>query len=306
MKKIMIVILAIFSILIVSCSKSDNNTSEKLILVGVNFPSYDLLRTLNQGTENSVSMLLPPGSESHSYEPTPQDIIKLSKSDLFVYTGGESDEWVNKVMGSLGTKLETFKLIEAVPSVLEAHSEAMEGEAEEEIDEHVWTSLENEKLLASKLAIKLGQIDTKNAELYQENAKAFSLQLDALIAEADEVIANGKRKVIVFADRFPLSHFVNEFNLEFYAAFPGCVHESEASAKTVAFLIEKVKEEKLPIVFHIELSDSKLAKLISEETGCKVGEWNTAHNLTREQFDSGITYLDLFKQDLALLKEALN
>ncbi len=303
-KKLAISLLVVM-LLFTSCSKS-NSQEEGFTVIGLNFPSYDLLRTLTKGTDTTVSMLLPLGSESHSYEPTPQDVIKLSKTGLFVYTGGESDEWVKGVLATLDDPINTFTLIDEVPAINEAVSEGMEKKGEDEIDEHVWTSLSNERALALSLSEKLASLDSDNSEIYRANAKAYVAELDCLISEYEDVIKNGKRDVIVFADRFPLSHFVHEFGLEFYAAFPGCAHESEPSAKTVAFLIDKVKEEYIPVVFHIELSDEKLAKMISAETGAVVREWNTAHNVTKKQFDEGVTYLDLMKANLSLLKEALD
>lgn len=303
-KKLAILLLSIM-LLFTSCVK-DSSAEEGFTVIGLNFPSFDLLRTLTEGTDTKVSMLLPLGSESHSYEPTPQDVIKLSKTGLFVYTGGESDEWVKGVLNTLDNPINTFILIDEVPSINEAVSEGMEKKGDDEIDEHVWTSLSNEKALALSLSEKLSTLDSENSDVYRANAESYTFKLDKLTSEYEEVIKKGKRNVLVFADRFPLSHFVHEFNLDFYAAFPGCAHESEASAKTVAFLIDKVKEEHIPVVFHIELSDEKLAKMISAETGAVVREWNTAHNVTKKQFEEGITYLDLMKANLSILKEALD
>jgi ABC-type metal ion transport system, periplasmic component/surface adhesin len=308
MKKLLSLVLLLLLILVPSCSKEGGEKSEEgLALIGTNFPSYDLLRTLSKGTDNSIRMLLPLGSESHSYEPTPRDIVELSKCDLFVYTGGESDEWVGKVLTSAGKTINTFILIDEVEAVAEKRSEGMEGETEEdELDEHVWTSLENEKTLALSLSKRLASLDEKHRDIYEKNAKEYASSLDALIAEYQAVIDGGKRRVLVFGDRFPLSHFVHEFSLDFFAAFPGCTHETEASARTVAFLIDKVKSEQIPVVFHIELSDEKLARLIASETGAKVLEWNTAHNVTKAEFEGGITYLDIAKSNLSALREALN
>ncbi len=303
-KKIIMLVLSAL-LLFVSCTKS-TQPDDKFTVIGLNFPSYDLLRTVTAGTDTECLMLLPLGLESHSYEPTPQDVIKLSKADLFVYTGGESDTWVDGVLATLDSEINTFILIDEVPKINEAHSEGMEHSGSDEIDEHVWTSLQNEKVLALALGEKLAALDNKNSDIYRTNAATFATKLDALIGDYSKVIESSKRNVIVFADRFPISHFVNEFGLDFFAAFPGCAHESEASAKTVAFLIDKVKEENIPAVFHIEMSDKKLAKMISEETGAKVLEWNTAHNITKEQFDSGITYLNIMENNLSLLEEALN
>lgn len=309
MKKYFIVAAIILLCLVItSCNKADEK-KDSLNLVALNFPSYDLARTLSEGTENNITMLLPPGSESHDFEPTPKDIITISKSDLFIYTGGESDTWVDGIIENLDNRINTFSLMEEAPTVFEMTSDGMqivEEEEEEEEDEHVWTSLSNQKILSSKLKEVLIAMDPLNREIYEENNRRFNQALDSLIKDYEDVIANGKRNVIVFADRFPLSSFVNEFNLDFFAAFPGCVHEAEASAKTVAFLINKVKAEQIPIVFHIELSDKKLALLVSEESGAAVREWNSAHNLSKEDFEKGLTYLDLAESNLAFLKEALN
>lgn len=306
MKKYFIVAAILLSLVITSCNKAEEK-KDSLNLVALNFPSYDLARTLSEGTENNITMLLPPGSESHDFEPTPKDIITISKSDLFIYTGGESDTWVDGIIDNLDNRINTFSLIEEAPTVFEMTSDGMQDvEEEEEEDEHVWTGLSNQKILSSKLKDVLISLDPANRDIYEENNRRFNQALDSLIKEYEEVIANGKRNVIVFADRFPLSSFVNEFKLDFFAAFPGCVHEAEASAKTVAFLINKVKTEQIPIVFHIELSDKKLALLVSEESGAGVRVWNSAHNLSKEDFEKGLTYLDLVESNLKFLKEALN
>lgn len=475
-----------------SCAKDDNMAKGKkgLSIVSTIFAPYDFIREI-AGENAEVTMLLPPGSESHSYEPTPKDIIKIQNCDVFVYVGGDSDAWVSEVLKSMDTsKMKIITLMDCVETVEEELVEGMEedhghdhgsesldpaevkdrplqdfsgqwisgipliqdgsleayiqhtaeekeisageqkaallknwasdydriglkdntltigklsgaygykgfrivesdhgtsvwylyqiaapitglpsylalndhghgGEEEEhkeheeighmhvkygedgfdallakeewaafyfdssysgeeigafmaghehgeaELDEHVWTSPKNAKRIVEKISEELCQLDSAKADAYRKNAERYLSKLDALDQSFMEVTAAAARKTVVFGDRFPFRYLADAYGLQYFAAFPGCSTETEASAATVAFLIDKVKAEKIPVVFHVELSNQKMANTISEATGAKVRLLHACHNITKAEFESGVSYLDLMQKNVEQLKEAL-
>lgn len=303
------------------CSSNKENDG-KLNVVTTIFASYDFTRQIVKENGN-VTMLLPPGAETHSYEPTPQDIIKISESDVFIYIGGENDQWVDEILDTIDTEnIKIIKLMDLVETVeeeivegMEAEEDHEEGEAtndahehdeETEWDEHVWTSPKNAITISKALAKEFEEIDKDNTKVYEENLDSYVSTLTQLDSEFEEVINNSKRDVMIFGDRFPIRYFVEEYGLKYYAAFPGCSSETEASASTVAFLIDKVKQENIPVVFKIELSTGNIANTISEATGAKVLTFYACHNLSKEDFDNGKTYVDFMRDNLKNLKEALN
>lgn len=315
-----IITIAIMFISIISlsgCNKKEDN--KKLKIVTSNFPSFDLARAVVKDNKNiDLKMLLKPGSDMHHFDATPKDIKDILSSDVFIYNGGESDEWIDKILKDIDKKKTTvIKLMDLVKVVEEEHVEGMEeehdhdhdhdhDEEEKEYDEHVWTSPVNAKKIVSSIKEAMIKKDAKNKNIYEKSASEYISELDKIDNEFKEIVKNAKRKEIVFGDRFPLRYFVDTYGLKYSAAFPGCSEETEASAKTIKFLINKVKDNKIPVVFHIELSDKKIANSIAKETGAKVLEFKTAHNLSQKDFDKGITYLDIMKDNIKVLKEALN
>ena len=311
--KICIITIMIFSVIsFTGCGKKA--VSNKLTIIATNFPGYDFARALvKDSNEFEVEMLLKPGSEMHDYEPTPQDIKNIKNSDLFIYIGGESDKWVEDLLSNLDIeKSKSIKLMDLVSLKEEELVEGMEEDEHhdehehEEYDEHVWTSIENTITIINKLKEEIIKIDNGNKDLYEKNASNYINELINIDNEIKEVVKNGKRRELIFGDRFPFRYFVDQYNLSYYAAFPGCSEQTEASAKTISFLINKVKKDNIPVVFHIELSSGKIAETISKETGAKVLEFNSAHNITKDDFDSGKTYVDIMKDNVKKLKEALN
>jgi zinc transport system substrate-binding protein len=282
----------------------------KISVVTTIFPCYDFARVVAEdGAE--IAMLLRPGSESHSFEPTPQDIIKIQNCDMFVYVGGESDEWVKGILESIDTsKMKVVTLMDCVEvvelEIVEGMVEEDVGESEEpEYDEHVWTSPRNAELIVRKISDALCGADPANAEAYKKNTAAYLVKLGELDAAFRKVVDGAARKTLVFGDRFPFRYFADAYGLKYFAAFPGCSTETEASAATVAFLIDKVRAEKIPAVFHIELSNEKIADAICEETGAKKLLLHACHNITRADFENGATYLSLMEQNVKNLGEAL-
>ncbi len=348
-------------------------TENTLKVVTTIFPPYDFTKQIAKD-KATVSMILPPGSESHSFEPSPQDIINIEQADLFIYNGGDSDYWVDEILDSMGDKAPTtLKMMDSVNLLEEEVIEGMEPhdhdhdhehgdkdhshddkdkdkdhdhndkdhnhddkdkdhdhndkdhehndkdkdhdhndkdhdhdhDHEHVMDEHVWTSPKNAAKISEAIASKLSQLDSANAQFYTENLNAYKEELSKLDKQFEDIVANAKIKTMVFGDRFPLRYFAHDYNLNYYAAFVGCSTQSDASAATVAFLIDKVKEEKIPTVFHIELSAHKIADAIADSTGAEVALFHTCHNLSKEDFDAGKTYVSLMQTNAETLKKAL-
>ena len=357
--------------------------NSRLQVVTTIFPQYDFARHI-AGDRAHVTMLLKPGEEVHSYEPTPQDIKKIQNCDLFIYVGGENDVWVENILDSVKGDQEgpqTVRLLALVETYSEEQLEGMmeekghdhdhehepEGTAEEdhdhdhkadasdqntkgtdthsthahsheeEPDEHVWTSPQNCVILIEKLTEEFCTADPVNAEYYRKNGDAYRKEFEELDARYRDMAASAPRKTILFGDRFPFRYLAEELGLTCYAAFPGCSSESEPSAATIAFLIDKAAEEKLPVVFQIEFSNGNIARAISEAAELKMkinaakqaeessgGENNSGlsaaeaggmkiqvlqlhscHNITADEFKSGQTCLSLMTKNLEALRTAL-
>ena len=306
-------------------SEESENREDTLRVVTTIFPQYDFVRQI-AGKHAEVSMLLKPGEETHSYEPTPQDILKIQNCDLFIYVGGENDEWVEDILESIDTeKIRQLRLIDCVETVNEEHVEGMkeerghehgEEEADQESDhgshetmtpdEHVWTSPKNAISIVERITEELAGLDPEHQAEYEENKEAYEKQLEALDDAFSEVVQSAKREVLLFGDRFPFRYFADAYDLDYYAAFPGCASDTEPSAATMAFLINKVKEEQIPVVLKMELSNENIANAIAETTHAEVRTFYSCHNLTVREFAEGETYLSMMKKNVETLKEALN
>ncbi len=293
-------------------------SQKKLTIVTTMFPQFDFTRAV-AGDKADITMLLKPGAESHSYEPTPKDMKKIHKADLFIYTGAENDAWAESLLKNMGSKApKTLAFLELVDTVEEEIVEGMTAEEEEhehhhhdeegeevELDEHVWTSPLNAVKIVSAICDELCKLDAANADYYKKNAAKYIDELLALHKSFEEVVKNANRKIFVFGDRFPLRYFADLYGLEYYAAFPGCATDVEASASTIKFLINKVKEEKIPVVFTIEFSNGKIADTICEATGAKKLEFHSCHTVSADDIKKGETYISLMKRNVIVLREAL-
>ena len=313
MKRIISVILCMTAILCLFCSCRNEDTKKddgKLNIVTTIFPPYDFAKNVG-GEYVNVSMLLKPGMESHSYDPTPQDIIKIQECDLFIYTGGESDEWVKDILESSDRKpKKTLAMMDVCETVREETVEGMEKDEDDsdeiEYDEHVWTSPKNAVNITVSIDSILKELDKSHTDEFEKNTSEYKNKLSQLDGDFREIADNAKRKTLVFGDRFPFRYFADEYGLKYYAAFPGCSSETEPSPSTVSFLIDKVKAEKIPVVFSIEFSNGKVADTICESTGSKKMTFHSCHNVTQEEFDNGVSYLSLMQGNVKALKEALN
>lgn len=304
-----ILILLCFS----SCSAGEiTDDGDKLKIVTTIFPQYDFARSIG-GDRVYLKMLITPGVESHSYEPTPQDIIAVKNCDIFICTGGESDVWSNVILKSIDTEnITVIQMMDCVNIVEEEIVDGMkekigtgEEEEEHEYDEHVWTSLKNVKKISSEIGNAMILKDSLNEEYYRDNLNKFLDELDSLDSEYKNAVNKAKNKTLIFGDRFPFRYLFKDYELKYYAAFPGCSTESDVSAKNMMFLIDKVREENLPIVYYIEFSARKIADTISSETGAEPLLFHSCHTVSKSDFDSGVTYLSLMKQNLENLKRGL-
>ncbi len=293
MKRIIALFVLIF-VFLCGCGVPKTDTDGVKIVASV-FSAYDFARAV-AGENAETAMLLDAGSEIHSFEPTAKDIVSIDESDVFIYVGGESDKWVERVLSAIDTeKVRVLKMTDYVPLLNEDNSE--------EYDEHIWTSPANAKTLINAIAEVLAEIDKTGADKYKENAKAYCDKIDAAAEKTRQTVNNAKNKQIVVADRFPLKYFAEYYGLNYTAAFAGCEHDTDADLKTVTSLIDTVKSNNLSAVFHIELSDKKLASTVSQQTGAAIYELHSAHNITADDFKNGITYLDIMERNNAVLQK---
>lgn len=332
MKKITALLLALFMLVgaLAGCGKqNDTNQTDKLSIVTTIFPEYDWVREiLGEKADNAeITMLLDNGVDLHSYQPTADDIVKISDCDLFIYVGGESDGWVEDALRNaanrnmkvinllevLGDSVKTEEIVEGMQEEHEhedahAHDDAEEHEHEEEADEHVWLSLKNAKMLVRVISKALQELDPDNKDIYAANADAYVKRLSALDADYQAAVDAASNKTILFGDRFPFRYLVDDYGLRYYAAFVGCSAETEAGFETISFLAKRVDEWKLPCVLTIEGAQHKIAETVVRNTTAKnqrVLTMDSMQSTTTQDVKNGTTYLSVMEKNLSVLKEAL-
>ena len=297
---------------LMGCGAAATESGEgALEIVTTVFPAYDFCRQV-AGERARVTLLVPPGAESHSFEPTAQDMIRIQNAALFVYNGGESEAWVEELLAGQDAPANMLCMLDLVDALEEEIKEGMqeifeeeEDDDEVEYDEHVWTSPRNAILLCQAIRDALSALDPEGKETYYVNCTAYTEQLTALDEAFRQVVAEAKRDTVIFADRFPVRYFVEEYGLDYFAAFPGCAEDTEPSARTVAFLIDRVREEDIPAVFYIEFSNEKMADVICEDTSCQKLLFHSCHNVTAAELRQGVSYAELMAGNVEALKEAL-
>ena len=289
---------------------SNDKGTERIRVITTVFASYDFAKQV-AGPHAEVRMLTSPGSDIHSFEPTPQDILDIENCEFFIYVGGESDEWVKDLLDSIDTSgIVILRLFDCVEVRDEDDSVLVDPNlwagGEKETDEHVWTSMRNAKLITRAISDRFKELDPKNTEEYEANTQAYLRELDELDSMFKKIVAEGKSRPLVFGDRFPFFYFADEYGLRCYAAFPGCSTATEPSARTIALLIDLVKAEHIPVVFYLEMSNQRLADTIAEETGAKTLLLHSCHTVSRQDFESGETYVSLMRKNAQNLKAALS
>ena len=327
MKKITALLLALFMLVgaLAGCGKqNDTNQTDKLSIVTTIFPEYDWVREIlgDKADNAEITMLLDNGVDLHSYQPTADDIVKISDCDLFIYVGGESDEWVEDALRNaanrnmkvinllevLGDSVKTEEIVEGMQEEEHEHEDAEEHEHEEEVDEHVWLSLKNAKMLVRVISKALQELDPNNKDIYAANADAYVKKLSALDAEYQTAVDAASNKTILFGDRFPFRYLVDDYGLRYYAAFVGCSTETEAGFETISFLAKRVDELKLPCVLTIEGAQHKIAETVVRNTTAKnqrVLTMDSMQSTTSKDVKNGTTYLSVMEKNLSVLKEAL-
>ncbi len=300
----------------------------KIQIVTTIFPEYDwVMNILGENPANmEVTMLLDNGVDLHSYQPTADDILRISTCDLFIYVGGESDEWVEDalqeatnpdmividLLDELGDAVKEEEVVEGMQEEEHEHEEGEEHEDEEEeeveYDEHVWLSLGNAVTLVQSLSDSIRKIDPDHAELYENNTSVYLGELRALDEAYQTAVQNASRRVLLFGDRFPFRYLVDDYGLEYYAAFVGCSAETEASFETITFLAQKVDELELPAVLTIEGTDHRIAETIVRNTQAQDQQILTMDSMqatTSQDVLNGVTYLSVMENNLSVLKDAL-
>ena len=300
----------------------------RLQVVASVFPAYDFARAAGDGYAD-VSLLLPPGAETHSYEPTPADILRVQKCDLFIYLGGESDAWVETILSAIEMEGSVMRMVDCVELLEERESEGMQSEPGHDhsredhdheheehshetdenglgvvtgMDEHVWTDPGNAAVITRMIGDALASLDPAYMETYHEQAEAYASEIDGLDAEFSAFFDGLEDRTVIFGDRFPLLYFAEAYRLNYYAAFPGCGTQTEPSAATVAFLTEKVRETGLSTVWYIEFSNHLVADSIAEAAGVGTAMFHTCHNVSKADMDAGETYVTLMESNLETLK----
>lgn len=298
MKKILSIILLIFIIFSNSACGLTEKENSKLKITTTIFPYYSFAKEIC-GEKAEIKMLIKPGAETHTYDPTTQEILEIQNSDIFIYTGGESDKWVENILKSIDTSnTKIIKAIEVIEPINTIHTHS------ETSDEHIWTSIKNASEITQKICDIICSINSENSDFYKKNTVNYIKQLQSLDKEFEKV-SQSIDKTLIFADRFPFSYFINDYKMEYISAFPSCSEESEPGVQTMSKIITTIKQENIKYVFYIEFSNQKIADTICSETGTKKLLFHSCHNISKEDFDSGASYLSLMKQNLSNLKEAI-
>ena len=362
LRKSVVFIVTISMILgMAGCGKTtEKEDNYRLKIVTSLFPYYDMARAVIGDVKGiDLKMTVTPGQDSHSFEPTPSDVIQMENADVLIYNGGSLETWIDTLLDSLKNKNQiqmkmmdyvdvlNEEIVEGMDTRFEEHdhdehshkddnhnkekhkedshseekhkednhSEDSSNDSEfhnedseeehEETDEHIWTSPVNEIIMTEKICETLSKALPEEKENFQKNAESYISQLKELDNEFRTIVENAKINEIIFADKFPLQYFAKEYGLKYYAAFPGCGSDMEPSAKTIGFLVDKIKEDNIKAVFYLELSSHIVADAIETDTGAKPLQFNSCHNITQKQFDSGVTYIDLMKENVNNLKIAL-
>lgn len=362
LRKSVVFIVTISMILgMAGCGKTtEKEDNYRLKIVTSLFPYYDMARAVIGDVKGiDLKMTVTPGQDSHSFEPTPSDVIQMENADVLIYNGGSLETWIHTLLDSLNNKNQiqmkmmdyvdvlNEEIVEGMDTRFEEHdhdehshkddnhnkekhkedshseekhkednhSEDSSNDSEfhnedseeehEETDEHIWTSPVNEIIMTEKICETLSKALPEEKENFQKNAESYISQLKELDNEFRTIVENAKINEIIFADKFPLQYFAKEYGLKYYAAFPGCGSDMEPSAKTIGFLVDKIKEDNIKAVFYLELSSHIVADAIETDTGAKPLQFNSCHNITQKQFDSGVTYVDLMKENVNNLKIAL-
>ncbi len=309
MKIISLFLCAAFFLGFAACgtdANSDKDKNEKISVVCTLFPQYDFVREI-AGDKVDLTLLLTPGTDSHSYDPSPVDMVKINECDLFIYTGEIMESWAANIVSSLSENVSVLSLPK--PVMLEKHSLTYSGHTEEEhdhsADPHIWTSPVNAMDIVEKITDRLCEIDAENAEFYKANEKSYLDELTALDSEMRSIVSSAQHKTVVMCDRFAMLYFCEEYGLDYIAAFDSCTSNTEPSPAVIVKITNEVETKNIPAVFCAELSNRKVAEAVAQRTGVQVLELHSCHNLSADDFNAGENYISLMKRNAENLKIAL-
>ena len=333
MKRIISLLLALaLSLSLAACAApAEKADGGKLQIVTTLFPYYDFARAIAQDRAD-VTLLLSPGREAHSFEPTPLDAVTISEADVFLYNGGEGEYWVESMLDAAGEHIAVAsRMMDYVDALNEEYVEGMQGadghdhdhehgshdhdhdhEEDEhdsdeiEYDEHIWTSPKNAVVLCRAVCDAICKADPANEDFYRTNCDDYCAQLEALDARFSALCESAPRRLLIFADRFPMLYFCREYGLDYRAAFHGCSGDTEPSLATIKFLIDKVEDENIPVVYTIDFGTKKVAAVVSECTGAAIETLYSMQTVSRADFDAGETYLMLMERNFEALRKGLN
>ena len=334
MKRIISLLLALaLSLSLAACAApAEKADGGKLQIVTTLFPYYDFARAIAQDRAD-VTLLLSPGREAHSFEPTPLDAVTISEADVFLYNGGEGEYWVESMLDAAGEHIAVAsRMMDYIDALDEEYVEGMQGadghdhdhehgshddhdhdhEEDEhdsdeiEYDEHIWTSPKNAIVLCRAVCNAICRADAENAAFYRTNCENYCAQLEDLDARFAALCESAPRRLLIFADRFPMLYFCREYGLDYRAAFHGCSGDTEPSLATIKFLIDKVEDENIPMVYTIDFGTKKVAAVVSECTGAAIETLYSMQTVSRADFDAGETYLTLMERNYEALRKGLN
>ena len=293
----------------------------KIEIVATLFPQYDFAKQVG-GDKVNVTLLLPPGAESHTYEPTPQDMVLINNSDLFVFTGNEMEPWAGNLISGMKDDIKVLDLSSTVELINaeefeeehtqgekqhdEEHDNHSEDQHNHSYDPHIWLNPLYAIQMVKSIENQLCQIDPENAEYYKNNANEYIKQIQQLDTEFEETVNKSQTKKIAFGGAFAYAYFIERYNLEFATAYQACGENTEPSTMQIKEVIEYINQNNLPVIFYKEYTNGSVAKTISEATQAKMLVFNTVHNPSKEEIENGATYVSIMRQNLQNLKEALN
>lgn len=299
MKRILVILLSL--LLLCGCNSQSKEKGDKLNIVTTIFPIYDFVRAVG-GEYVDCHLLIDPGTEVHSFDPSPSDIKAVYNADLLIYIGGESDKWVNTLLADVNVNC--LSLMECVETFCEeSHGHTHDHSHDHGADEHIWTSTENASVMVEEICKTLSLIDDKNAENYRKNCESYTQKINAVEQQLVQIVSEQENPFILVADRFPFLYFTEQFGIDYEAAFGGCATSTDISLKTMSRLVKSVKEHNVSYVFCTEMSGKNIANALSEETGVEILELHSAHNITLADFEKGITYVDIMRANVAALEK---
>ena len=291
MKKIILLLSLLF--VLPSCANIRTDSGKPSVIATL-FPQYDFCRAI-AGDKMDVSMLIPRGAESHTYEPTPTDRIKLDNAGMLVYAGHAMEPWIEKLT------LKSAVLVDTSAGIPESHEDH-----DHEFEPHFWTSPVLAGVMADTICAAFTEMDPENSDYYKENTQKLKSELNSLDEEFRDIVKNGTRKKIIFGGRFAFHFFTDEYGLEWDAAYDSCSAEAEPSIQKIGQLVEEIKRESITVIYYEELTDPAVARSIGTQSGAKPMLLHSCHNVTQKEFADGITYVELMRRNAINLKEGLS